>query len=313
MSSSATVTRPAYRPYAVRVVDVSRLSPSFLRVTFSGDDLQHFGTAGLDQRVKILLPGADGALSRVGQDDDDVLAAGSWYQAWRELPIASRSPMRTYTVRRIDPPARRLVVDFVTHHDPGPAGAWAESARLEDELVIIGPDERSPDSRSGIDWHPGTARRALLVGDETAVPAIGGILDAIGDRIDVDVFLEVPHAADALSWSTAPSHRVRWLAREGAPHGERLIDAVRGWCASSGELLDKARAPRPQQVEDVDVDVEMIWDSPDDADGDFYAWMAGESATVKTLRRLLVTENGVDRKRVAFMGYWRLGQAERQE
>jgi NADPH-dependent ferric siderophore reductase len=66
-------------------------------------------------------------------------------------------------------------------------------------------------------------------------------------------------------------------------------------------------------VADIDVDRELLWDSPEDGDGEFYAWIAGEAATVKTLRRLLVTQHGVDRKRVAFMGYWRLGQAERIE
>ena len=69
----------------------------------------------------------------------------------------------------------------------------------------------------------------------------------------------------------------------------------------------------PQQLEEIDIDVDMLWDSPVDAPGEFYAWMAGESATVKTLRRLLVSTHGVDRKRVAFMGYWRAGRSERTE
>jgi NADPH-dependent ferric siderophore reductase len=75
----------------------------------------------------------------------------------------------------------------------------------------------------------------------------------------------------------------------------------------------RAAAPRPQSLEEIDVDRDLLWDSPEDGDGEFYAWMAGESATVKTLRRLLVSECGVDRKRVAFMGYWRRGQSERVE
>jgi NADPH-dependent ferric siderophore reductase len=180
--------------------------------------------------------------------------------------------------------------------------------------VIVGPDERSPHSRSGIDWHPGTARRVLLAGDETAVPAIGGIVESLGDAYDVDVFVEVPHGADVLTWSVPATARVHWVARDDAPHGERLIAAVERWCTASTDLLARAAAPRPQVLAEIDVDAEMLWDSPEeDADGDFYAWMAGEAATVKTLRRLLVSTHGVDRKRVAFMGYWRLGQSERQE
>lgn len=307
------LSRPAYRPYAVRVLGVRRLSPSFVRVTFGGNDLEHFGTAGLDQRIKMLLPTSAGTVSEVGQTDAEMLDAGTWFQTWRELPVESRSAMRTYTVRRIDPSARVLEVDFVVHHDPGPAGDWAMRAAPGDELVIVGPDERSPHSRSGIDWHPGTARRVLLVGDETAVPAIGGIVESLGDEVEVEVFVEVPCAGDVLEWNAGPRARVRWIPRDDAEHGRRLIQAVEQWCAASGDLLRRAASPRLQQLEDVDVDRDMIWDSPDDADGDFYAWMAGEAATVKTLRRLLVTTHGVDRKRVAFMGYWRLGQSERQE
>jgi NADPH-dependent ferric siderophore reductase len=60
----------------------------------------------------------------------------------------------------------------------------------------------------------------------------------------------------------------------------------------------------------VDVDSEILWESPQEAHGGFYAWIAGESAAVKTLRRLLVRDHGIDRSRVAFMGYWRLGRSE---
>ena len=37
--------------------------------------------------------------------------------------------------------------------------------------------------------------------------------------------------------------------------------------------------------------------------------LAGESTMVTRLRRALVTEAGVDRRQVAFMGYWRRGVA----
>jgi NADPH-dependent ferric siderophore reductase len=64
-------------------------------------------------------------------------------------------------------------------------------------------------------------------------------------------------------------------------------------------------------LEDIDVDRELLWEAPEDMPGgDFYAWIAGEAGVVKTLRRLLVREHGVDRTRVAFMGYWREGRAE---
>jgi len=304
-------TRPSYRPYIARVSRVVRLAPHFARLTFTCPDFEHFGTAGQDQRLKVLFPGADGRVCDVGQRDEEAMANGDWYTRWRALPPAERTPFRTYTVRRVDPDRCEVDIDFVLHHDPGPAGAWAEAAVVGDELVIVGPDQRSPDSRLGIDWHPGSARRLLLAGDETAAPAIAGILESLPSDTDVDVFIEVPSGQDALPIATHA--RVAWLSRDERPHGEALIAAVASWTQTAADVLARAAAPRPQELEDVDVDREILWDSPEDSEGEFYAWIAGESQTVKTLRRLLVQGNGVDRKRVAFMGYWRRGVAERVE
>lgn len=313
MTESATVVRPAYRPYVVRVRAVERLSAHFVRVCFTGPDLEWFGTAGLDQRIKVVLPLPDvpGGYSDFGQAEHAV----DWYDRWRALPSARRNPFRTYTVRRVDVAARELTVDFVVHHDTGPAGAWAERAAVGDELVIVGPDERSPHSRVALDWHPGTARRLLLAGDETAAPAICSILESLDPRCELDAFVEVPRAEDALrpELPAASGVRLTWLARGDRPHGDALIEAVTAWTTRHADVLARAAAPRPQSLEEIDVDRDLLWDSPEDGDGEFYAWMAGESATVKTLRRLLVSECGVDRKRVAFMGYWRRGQSERVE
>ncbi len=313
MTDTSTQVRPAYRPYTVRVAAVRRLTPHYVRVTFTGPELEWFGTAGLDQRIKVVLPLDDipGRFADFGQND----AAGDWYDRWRALPPSERNPFRTYTVRRIDAVSRELDVDFVVHHDAGPAGAWAEGASIGDELIIVGPDERSPHSRAGIDWHPGTARRLLLAGDETAAPAISGILESLDPRCEVDAFVEVPTVADTVLPlpQATDGCRLACLPRGDRPHGEALIEAVTHWTQRQGPLLARAAAPRPQVLDDIDIDRELLWDSPDDGDGEFYAWMAGEAATVKTLRRLLVSGCGVDRKRVAFMGYWRLGQSERVE
>jgi NADPH-dependent ferric siderophore reductase len=291
--------RPAYRPYVTRVSRVERLSPHFVRIELVADDLEYFGTAGLDQRIKVLLPRADGSFADVGQHE----AAGDWYDRWRQLPDGERNVFRTYTVRRFDPSTRTVTVDFVTHHGAGPAGSWAEQAAAGQSLVIVGPDERSPHSRIGLDWHPGPARRLLLAGDETAAPAIAALLESLDAECDVDAFIEVPTAADALALEVPTNFRVRWLARDENPHGMLLRAALASWTAASAEVLTRAGAPRPQRLDDLDVDVELLWDSPEDADGEFYAWIAGEAAMVKAIRRSLVTDHGVDRKRVAFMGY----------
>ncbi|WP_438353085.1 siderophore-interacting protein [Microbacterium sp. CJ88] len=306
-------SRPAYRPYRARVETVRRLSPHFVRVVLTADDFVHFGTAGLDQRIKLILPRADGTFSDIGSDDAEALADGAWFARWRATPSAERSPMRTYTVRRVDVAHRRVTVDLVVHADAGPAAAWAVAAAPGDELVLVGPDERSADRAAGIDWHPGSARRILLAGDETAVPAISGILESLDDAYDVDAYLEVPTAADRLEIGGPATARVHWIVRDTAPHGEQLTAAVAGSADAARDVLSAAAATRRQELDDIDVDRELLWDSPDDVRGEFYAWIAGEAATVKGLRRLLVQGHGVDRSRVAFMGYWRLGRAEAQD
>ncbi|RLP84108.1 siderophore-interacting protein [Mycetocola lacteus] len=303
--------RPAYHPWPAKVSAVTELSPHFTRVTFRDDELQFFGTDLLDQRIKILFPLPGQALFTLPNLDGN-----AWWEFWRDLPEEERAPFRTYTVRDVRPALGEVDVDFVVHSVPegsevGPAGKWLLTAQPGDEVYLVGPDARSLESAIGIDWHPGDATRLLLAGDETALPAIAGILrdlpaDAVGDAL-----IEVPTAADALELEHPTGVAVTLIAREGAEHGAGLIRAMDEWIAGHGELIEAARAPRAQKLVDVDVDTDILWETPTDADsGEFYAWLAGESGVIKQLRRTLVTTQGVDRRRVAFMGYWRIGKAE---
>ncbi len=301
--------RAAYRPFRVTVTATRRVCPSFLRVTLAGPDLDLFGRDGLDQRVKIVFPLPDGTLCDI--DRPEVVEDGTWYEHWRALPEARRNPFRTYTVRRARPAARELDIDLVVHGGTGPAARWLEAVRPGDEVVVIGPDARSVHSHVGIDFRPGPARRLLLAGDETAAPAICAILEALPDDRTAQAFIEVPDADDRFALDLPPTARVDWLPRSGAPVGTRLVPAVTAWAADAGDLLTTAAAPAPQPFAEVDVDRELLWESPAaPPDEAFYAWLAGEAGVIKDLRRLLVRGHGVDRSRVAFMGYWRLGRAE---
>ena len=303
--------RPAYRPFRATVLQMRRLCPSFLRVTLGGPDLDLFGTDGLDQRVKVVFPLADGFLADL--DDPRTVDEGTWYEQWRALPDDRRNPFRTYTVRRVRPWARELDIDLVVHGGTGPAARWISGVRPGDEVILVGPDARSIHSSLGIDFHPGTARRVLLAGDETAAPAIAAILEALPADRRAHAFVEVPHAEDRLPLDLPAGADMTWLPRGGDGVGSRLVPVVTDWAATSAELLRASAAPVPQPFTDVDVDAELLWESPaEPPDGAFYAWLAGEAGMIKDLRRLLVRGHGVDRSRVAFMGYWRQGRAELQ-
>jgi NADPH-dependent ferric siderophore reductase len=294
-------TVPAFRPFAVRVTRVGVLSPSFLRVTFTGPDLDEFASQGADQRIKVLfpLPGTGLADCPLGAD---------WYADWRALPDARRNPMRTYTVRAARPPAREVDVDFVLHGPTGPASAWALGAREGDEVVLVGPNARFDGSPGGVEWRPPAGARALLLaGDETAVPAVCAIAEALPPGTGARVVLEVPTEDDVLDLDVPADVRVTWLPRgRGAgarPRGALLTAAV---CAAAEDLGAVSGPACPDEVDPDD----LVWGVPEDAgSGAAYAWLAGEAGVVTALRRHLIREAGFDRRSVAFMGYWREGRA----
>ena len=316
LAEAAPRERPAYRSFRVQVARVERLSPHFRRVTFTADDLADFGTAGLDQRVKVVLPLPEIGFAAFPESDD-------WYSLWRELPDELRNPFRTYTARAVRPDAREVDIDFVGHGDRGPASAWAAAAAPGDEIVLIGPDERSPGRATGIDWRPGDVETLLLAGDETAAPAIAAILESLPADARGVALIEVPSADDRLAVRSPAGVDVRWLPREHAEsgHGSRLVPAVRDWVVRHLAARGIAAAVRDADgdadaalaaAERADLPDAPLWDVPDghSLDGDCYAWLAGEASAITTLRRFLVREAGLDRRQVAFMGYWRLGRAE---
>lgn len=273
-------SRAPYRPFSAHVQNIVDLSPSFRRVTFTSPDFLYFATHGLDQRIKLVFPLLGTSASDLGEDDEASVLDGGWYQKWRELADDRRSPMRTYTVRDIRPRARELDVDFVRHPDGGPAARWLEASSVGDGIIVVGPDARSADSAAGINWHPGDATDLLLIGDGSAAPAICSILESLPQGVCARAFIEVPSVADTYEVTSRATIEVTWLTAG-------LHDAVR--CYVHDDLF---RHPTHEPA------------------GNFYAWLAGESAVVTRLRRFLVGERGVDRSRVAFMGYWRRGTAE---
>ncbi|WNM38795.1 siderophore-interacting protein [Micromonospora halotolerans] len=260
-----------YRFYAARVVATRAVGDCPVRVTFGGDDLGEFAGGGRDQSVSVFLP-------HPGQDTPvvPVEAGEDWYAAWRGLDPAVRAVMRSYTIRAQRPEAGELDIDFVRHGDTGPATRWAGRARPGDRVLLLGP--AVPDERTVRFQPPTGADTVLLVADETALPAVGGILDWLPAGTPVRAFVEVPAAGDIQPLPSAARAEVTWLVRGATtPGGSLLADALRG-----------ARLPGAAP----------------------YAWIAGEAGMVRAVRRHLVGERGLDRRRVTFAGYWRRGASE---
>ncbi|WP_416982817.1 siderophore-interacting protein [Streptomyces sp. T028] len=197
-----------------------------------------------------------------------------WWQGWRELPDDVRAVMRSYTLRalRRDPGKIEIDIDFVLHTPAGPASAWAARAVPGDRVVLLGP--AVADNRAIRFRPPQDTGPVVLWGDETALPAISAILESLPSGQRVRAWIEVRDPGNRQELTALADAEIHWVGP-----GESL-DAVRD-----------AQLPSAAQP---------------------YVWIAGESGSVKALRRHFVQECGIDRRRVTFVGYWREGLTEEQ-
>jgi NADPH-dependent ferric siderophore reductase len=174
---------------------------------------------------------------------------------------------RDYTPRRHDPQAKTLEIEFVIH-DAGPATRWAEQAKAGQTLRIGGP-RGSFVVPMTYDWH-------LLIGDDTGLPAIARRLEELPAGTRAVVLAEVDSAADEVTFKSKAEVSVTYVHRNGADAGSTDVLA-RG--------LKSLKLPK----------------------GDYYAWVACESLTVKALRAQLIADHGANPKWIRAAGYWRRG------
>jgi NADPH-dependent ferric siderophore reductase len=225
--------------------------------------------------ARIAYCGADQRIkllfARDGQRAPVLPAADDWWGSYQAMPADVRPLMRTYTVRSQDPRSGRIDVEFILHGDTGPATAWATAARPGDRLGIIAASAED-DGAQARPYAPGDADWQLLVGDATALPAIASIVEQLPPEACARVFVQVPTPQDARELATPCTDvQVTWLT------GTEPVAAVRV--------------------------AELPGGAP-------YAWVAGEAAMVRSLRRYLVGELGYDARAHYFGGYWRAGVAE---
>lgn len=250
------------------VLRVADVTPGMRRVTLTGLQLRAFRKGGLD------LP----ALRTEGFDDH---VKFFFAEAVGEAPVlprqnvssldwpADRRPLaKDYTPVRFDPDAGEhgeIDFDFV-RHEGGVASSWAERAEPGDTTWIAGP-KMSHGLPAGTDW-------LLLIGDETALPAIARCLAELPAGARVRAIVEVGEDSHRQELPTAAEAEVTWVVRGGAPAG-------------TTDLLERAVR-------------EVRW-----LPGTVFAWAAGETVTLKGIRRHLAVDREVPREHTHITGYWR--------
>lgn len=253
VDTSQTIHRVSHeikrrRLQVLRVVD---LTPRMRRITLGGPELAGFVSLGSDDHVKLLFP--QNAEQQAALENL-VLGAGK-----DNGPMPA---MRDYTPRRYDLERGELDIDFVLHGD-GPASTWAEQASPGQYLHIGGP--------RGSMIVPDIFDSYLLIGDETALPAIARRLDELPAGRQVLAVIEVANAAERQALESAAQVEVIWVERDSGQ--QDLISTVRQLQVPTGKL---------------------------------YAWVATESKVSRQIRRVLLDEHALNEQFVKAAGYWRL-------
>ncbi|CAM5462436.1 MULTISPECIES: siderophore-interacting protein [Streptomyces] len=254
----------------VTVRSVHQVTPRMRRVVLGGEELAAFTRDGTGHPA-FAAPGFDDHIKLILAADGDVHAAlPAQLPHGIEWTPAEHRLTRDYTPRRVDPEAGELHLDFVVHGD-GPAEAWSAAAREGDELWFVGPKSslRLPER---LDW-------IQLVGDETALPAIGRFLD--------ERPLDAP--AHVLVTVSDDSARQELALREG--------DTVTWVVAEPGDAEALEAAVRALPVEA----------------GEGYVWAAAESRALLPVRRYLQREQKLPKDRLNVTGYWHREEAPAPE
>lgn len=232
-----------------RILTVERieaLTPRMMRMHFISDDLHDFVSASPDDHIKLFFPMPD------GQTDQMV--------------------MRDFTPRRFDTREGRLAIDFALH-EAGPAISWAKRAQIGDALEIGGP-RGSKVMTDDFDWY-------LLVGDETALPAMGRRVEELRAEARVITLGLVSAPEESQVFETRARLLSLWAIREKSDDEASVL-----W-----RMLDKIRFP----------------------EGDGMVWIAAEAATARAIRSYVIEERSHPKEWVRASGYWARGQADAHE
>ncbi|EPJ96540.1 MULTISPECIES: siderophore-interacting protein [Pseudomonas] len=239
----------------LQVLRVQDLTPRMRRITVGGPELAGFASLGTDDHVKLLFP-----------QNAEEHAALENFSPSIDKAQGPMPEMRDYTPRRYDLDTLELDVDFVLHGD-GPAATWAAQATPGQYLYIAGP--------RGSMIVPDIFDSYLLIGDETALPAIARRLEGLAPNRRALVVVEVENGAEQQILQSPAQVHVIWVLREGRQ--DNLLRTVQQLDMPGGKL---------------------------------YAWVATESKVSRQIRKVLLEEKGLDQDFVKAVGYWKLDDSE---
>lgn len=236
----------------VEVVERVERSVRLLRVTLAGDGLRSLVVDQPAASVRLLVP----------PPGDDDLEMPTWDGNEFLLTDGSRPLLRTFTPLRVDNERGSMDVEIV-RHDGGAVSGWAETVGPGDPAAISGPGR-------GFDL-PDDVNRLVLLGDETALPAVGQLMEWLPEQVEFEAHIEVitdtavvemPGERDAARWHVATTD----------PPGGALVEVAR----SLIELPDTA-----------------------------HVWAAGEASAMQAIRSHLFTDLCLPRSRATVRGYWK--------
>lgn len=237
------------------------VAPRMQRVTLGGVELAGFTALAPGDHVKVFFP--DPATGEI--------AAPTIVNGRPQPPEYGEVIVRDYTPYEFRPDAEagpELDIDFVLHADDahaGPAAAWAAGVKAGDEVIIAGP-------RGSL--IPPSVEAAILVADESALPATARWLDALEDT-PVTALLSVldPNTAGYLDSRASESRDLRWFS--GEDRDARVEAALRELEIGESTLV----------------------------------FLAGEATSLIPLRRYLRRELGLPKEQVDAHGYWKSGES----
>ncbi len=237
-----------------------QISPHFVRLTVAGAELESWRHLGFDQWFRLAVPvSADTRFDRLSPTFNM-----SGYLKYLALPKGIRPAIRNYTVRDYRAAQGELDIDFVVHGNTGVAGPWAQSLPVGAPVALI-------DQGSGYSHRH--ADSTWLIGDESALPAIVGILRDMPQESRGTALIEVPDIDDVQDVQAPAGMDVQWILREPGEHpGQAAMAKLRSLEAPTGTVS---------------------------------AFAAGESSLATGARRHLVHAWHVPKADITFCGYWR--------